>query len=130
MVGESVILGPYAQWLVRPKELAQGFSDLPFWGLITEVNVLCCNWGEALPPTVTLDGVRYHRFCFMPCERRRGRPVHGYSSDNMMGIQDVREVATKAEIDWFVVAFKQELETIARDLGRPPTLHWGIVGWR
>src|SRR5262249_14968318 len=128
MPDPCVILGPYAQWLLRPEEIEE-ISRLPFWRMITEESVLCCNWGNDLPPTNTQDGVLSHRFCFMPGERRPGAPVHGYSSNDMKGIQDVREIATKAEIDWFVEAFRQELDAITNDLGRPPTFHWGIVGW-
>ena len=35
----------------------------------------------------------------------------------------------KAEIDWFATAFAAELGAVTEHLGRPPTLHWGIVGW-
>jgi hypothetical protein len=125
----SVILGPYAQWLVRPEEITDEFSHHPFWRLVVEDCVLCNNWGKHLPPTVTIDGVRYHRFCFMPGERRPGQPVHGYSSGDMVGVQDLRDIDAQAEIDWFAEAFRAELAAIARDLGRPPTLHCGIVGW-
>jgi hypothetical protein len=126
---ESVILGPYAEWLVRPEEINDAFSRHPFWALVVEDCVLCNNWGKNLPPIIIKDGVRYHRFCFMPGERRPGHPIHGYSSNDMVGVQDVQEVDIKVEIDWFTKAFAEELAAIGRDLGRPPTLHWGIVGW-
>jgi hypothetical protein len=126
-----VILGPYAQWLLRPEELsAESCRRHVNCHRVHEEGLLCHNWGEDLPPAVTVEGAVYHRWCFMPAEDRHSHPVHTYSSRDTVGVQDVRDVDFRAEIDWFAKAFAAELAAVAEDIGREPTLHWGVVGWR
>jgi hypothetical protein len=119
-VEQNVYLGPYAEWLVRVDEITDEFQELA-------EGILQTNAGMDLPPVVKVKRKEYHRFCFMPGESR-GREPH-WSIHDGDGIEDLRGIDMKAEIDWFATAFAVELGAVAEHLGRSPTLHWGIVGW-
>jgi hypothetical protein len=126
-VDHNLHLGPYAQWLIEPQEIASVLRGAAFWAEIE--GKLGCNWSNKLPPKVSVDGVTYHQFCFLPFERRPGEPKREFVAADIAGVQDLRGISAKAEMDWFVEAFGPELEAVTQGLGRPPTLHWGIVGW-
>ena len=113
--------GPYAEWLVKPAEVTHEFQQLAEGKLAT-------NAGMDLPPQTKVKRTVYHRFCFMPQESRTGEPDgSGRSGD---GILDLRGVDMAAEVAWFAAAFAPELAAVEAHLGRPPTLHWGVVGWQ
>ena len=40
---------------------------------------------------------------------------------------DFRGVDQEAEVEAFRLAFKPELETLADEIGKPPTFRWGVV---
>jgi hypothetical protein len=40
---------------------------------------------------------------------------------------DFRGVNQEAEVEAFRQAFKPELETLADEIGKPPTFRWGVV---
>jgi hypothetical protein len=130
-VYSNLFVGPYAEWLVRTSKRLPPFLNSPLDQSLIEGMKLY--WPDELPD-VRRGGVRYHRYVFMPREARPempSRPLYfsGKGGPDNIGIQDLTEVDTRGEIDWFLRAFREELQALAEHFGGPPSLRWGLVHW-
>jgi hypothetical protein len=138
-----VYLGPYAEWLLQPKEYEPVFTLEPFFGhdpiWLTIEGKLTAAWSSGLPPEIQMRGKPYRRFPFLPCERPpvqtlkelRRRQCH-VSHGELLGVADLRDLSRRgpeAEIRWLAKVYARELAGLEEYIGRRGTLHWGIVAW-
>jgi hypothetical protein len=127
-VPQSVYIGPYAEWVVRPDEPSPELEAvaagelLKGWGLARA-------WGRSYPPEVEVDGVVCQRFCFVPDDERAGQPRRQMYYFEAGAVEDLREVDFQAEMEWFTQAFRNELRALEKYYNRPPRTGWGLVTW-
>ena len=132
-MSHEVYLGPYAECRLRPGEIKRVFHQNPFWGedpFWQEIgDRLWLAWTRELPPAITVGGVKYHRYCFLPRQHPPKGPLREFRRNAMTGIVDLRGIDVQAELDWFAREFGPDLGRVGDRLGRPATLHWGVVAW-
>jgi len=135
----TVYLGPYAEWLLRPKQYEPVFLLDPFWGhdpfWPSIDGKLTAAWSGGLPPEVTLRGRSYRRFPFLPNEFPPVRVLRELrkSRSGLFGAVDLRDLDVRgiqAEINWLARVYARELASLGEHIGRPATLHWGIIAWK
>jgi hypothetical protein len=127
-VPQSVYIGPYAEWVVRPDEPSPELEAvapgelLKGWGLARA-------WGRSYPPEVEVDEVVCQRFCFVADDDRAGQPRRQLYHSEAGAIADLRGVDAHAEMEWFARAFREELRALQTYYNRPPAIGWGLVTW-
>jgi hypothetical protein len=124
----ELYLGPFAEWRLLPTEIERiSWSDDPFWGEIAEQ--LWLAWTRKLPPAMTLTGVTYHRYCFLPHHSLLPNALAEFRQNQNQGIVDLRDFDTQAELNRFKAEYAPVLKRVEQRLDRAPLLQWGIVGW-
>jgi hypothetical protein len=137
-VGVHVFVGPYIEVLVPAGDINSFFhSEVPEAEVEGLFNTAGLKWnlGRGDPRTIEVQGRRLWQYCGVPVEERPGAPRRGmYSAlaDPRTGEGVVTEwdrADPAAEVGWFRAAFGAELRLLARVLGEPPVVRWGLVWW-
>jgi hypothetical protein len=130
-----VFVGPFAEWLSpsivhMPKDEA----DPDGWGELLDGGALHWNisYDTADPPQVKRGRKQLYQYCCGPRAKRRGQP-----RDHMLLVLNADQqphltvdwagVDSRREVEWFVRAYRRELDKLARLFGRPPAMGWGLV---
>jgi hypothetical protein len=127
-VPQSVYIGPYAEWLVRPDEPGPELEAVASGALLEDWG-LSRTWGLSHPPEVEVEGVVCQRYCFVPDDGRPGQPTRRLYQTEAGAVEDLRGIDSQAEIEWFAQAFRNELRALEKYYNRPPVLGWGVVTW-
>jgi hypothetical protein len=138
MSQRTLYLGPYAEWLLRPREYEAIFPLEPFWGhdpfwLLLDGKLVAA-WSRGLPPEIKVRGKPRRRFPFIPYQFPPVRALRELRRDQggVCGVADLRDLdgrSMQAEMTWFARTYAAELRQLGEHMGQAATLHWGIVAW-
>jgi hypothetical protein len=128
-------IGPYAEWLVPAAKHQGGEWNRSTLDNLVEKGGLCyrANMGEI--PTLQKGHSLFYHYTFRPRGERAGnestRPNRRmlFDGDGVAGfdMQDLTEVNSQEEINWFAESFREELRSLADHFGEPAALRWGVT---
>jgi hypothetical protein len=136
-----VHIGPYAEWLVKPRTTYHRAQDLEVdcalgWTdrldeIVSKGKLTVNINGMSYPPSVLTAEGEYVRVCGYPVGSAGLRRMSWSENNTELAVMDLSEIDRAAEMEWFARTSALELSALSEYFNRPVhAIRWGYVGHR